>query len=66
MTHPRRSYGRGVGLEDASDHRAVRQHVIIVVVPFATGGRCAFQGEVILFHWHANQTVSPPRSRGPL
>jgi hypothetical protein len=25
--HPRRSYGRGVGLEDATDNGAVRQHV---------------------------------------
>jgi hypothetical protein len=31
--HPRASYGRGVGLEDAADHDAIRKHVEIVAVP---------------------------------
>src|SRR5262249_43432671 len=29
------SYGRRIGLEDASDHDAVREHVEIILIPFA-------------------------------
>jgi hypothetical protein len=36
--HPGRSYGRG--LENASDHEAIGEHVEVVVIPF-TGGRLA-------------------------
>jgi len=41
--HPRWSYGRRVGPIDASDGFSIRQHVIIVVLPFVAGtrGRCA-------------------------
>jgi hypothetical protein len=33
--HPRASYGRSVGLEDAADNSAIHEHVEIVVIPFA-------------------------------
>jgi hypothetical protein len=36
--HPRRSYRRGVGLENAADNFVVGEHVEIVVIPFP-GGR---------------------------
>jgi hypothetical protein len=37
--HPRRSYGRGVGLEDAADNSTVGKHVEIVLIPFAGRAR---------------------------
>src|SRR5262245_49531770 len=37
--HPRRSYGRRIGFEDAADHFAIGQHVVIVVIPFAGRAR---------------------------
>src|SRR5215831_18316851 len=48
--HPRRSYGRCIGVEDAADSFAVGQHVEIVMIPLAgwTRGRGAFEAEVIL------------------
>jgi hypothetical protein len=36
----RRTYGRRVGLEDAADHNAIRQHVEIIVVPLARRPAC--------------------------
>jgi hypothetical protein len=33
--HLGRSYGRGIHLEDAADHRAIRHHVKIVVILLA-------------------------------
>src|SRR5207302_628451 len=46
--HPRRSHGRGSGLEDATDHRAIREHVVIVVVPLAgwARSRCALEDQL--------------------
>src|SRR5262249_31345980 len=46
--HPRRTYGRGVGLEDASDNGAIRRHVKIVgtPVPGRARGQGAFEDEV--------------------
>jgi hypothetical protein len=37
--HPRRTYRRGIGLEDTADNLAVRQHVVIVVPLTAWAGR---------------------------
>jgi hypothetical protein len=37
--HPRRSYWRCIGLEDAANNFAVGEHVEIVVIPFAGGAR---------------------------
>jgi hypothetical protein len=44
--HPRRCYG-GVHLQDAADNGAVRQHVVIVVVPLAgwAAYRCALEDQ---------------------
>jgi hypothetical protein len=49
--HPRCPDRRSIGLEDASYNRAVRQHVEILVIPFAgrPGGRCAFEDQLV---WH--------------
>jgi hypothetical protein len=33
--HPRHSYGRGVNLEDAAENGAVRQYIVIFIVPLA-------------------------------
>jgi hypothetical protein len=33
--HPRRSYRRCIGVEDATDSFAIGQHVEIVIIPFA-------------------------------
>jgi hypothetical protein len=33
--HPRRAYGRRIGLEDASDNEAFGEHVEVVIVPLA-------------------------------
>jgi hypothetical protein len=30
--HPGRSYGRGIGLEDAADNGAIREHVVVVII----------------------------------
>src|SRR5258708_36851566 len=37
--HPGRAYRRGCGLEDATDDRAVGEHVVVVVVPLAGRAR---------------------------
>jgi hypothetical protein len=68
--HPGRSYGRGVGFEDAADNDAISQHIIIIIIPFAgwTTSRCAFedQREHHLIQWRLNR--GPPtglcQSRG--
>jgi tripartite-type tricarboxylate transporter receptor subunit TctC len=46
---PWRAHGRGGGLEDAADYRAIGQHVEVVIVPFAGGarGRRAFKDQVV-------------------
>jgi hypothetical protein len=33
------SYRRGVGLEDATDHSAVREHIEIILIPLAGRAR---------------------------
>jgi hypothetical protein len=33
--HPRRSFRRGVYLEDAADDSAIGEHVVVVVTPLA-------------------------------
>jgi hypothetical protein len=33
--HPRHPYGRGVGLEDAAGDGAIRDYVIVVLIPLA-------------------------------
>jgi hypothetical protein len=38
--HPRRTYRRGVDLEDAADHTAVREHVEVIIVPLAGRAAC--------------------------
>src|SRR5262249_56365291 len=45
--HPRASYGRSFGLEDAPDHEAIGEHVVIVVAPLtgSTRGGCAFEDQ---------------------
>jgi hypothetical protein len=37
--HPRASYGRRVAFEDAADHDAIGEHVVVVVVPLAGWAR---------------------------
>src|SRR5262249_43342559 len=51
--HPRRADRRRIGLEDAADNLAIGEHVVIIVTPLAgrTRGRCAFEDEIVLFHW---------------
>jgi hypothetical protein len=68
--HPRVSYWRGIGLEDAADNFAVGEHVEIVVIPFAggTASRRAFEGEVILIRGRRSASpggAQPPPSLGP-
>ena len=48
--HPRASYGRGVGFEDAADDCPIRRHVKIVRIPLPGGarGRGAFEDETHL------------------
>src|SRR5215813_2556515 len=62
--HPRHSDGRGVNLEDAADNAAVRQHVVILIVPLArrTRGPCALQDQV----GHRPSPLPPPASRPAL
>jgi hypothetical protein len=38
--HPWHSYRRRVGFENAADNDAVRQHVIVVIIPFARRTAC--------------------------
>jgi hypothetical protein len=44
--HPRASYGRRVGLEDAADSGAIGKHVVIVLIPLArrAARRSMFEG----------------------
>jgi hypothetical protein len=53
--HPRRSYGRSVGFEDAADNSAVRQHIEIVVIPVAGWAVCRrsseYAGFLLLIQW---------------
>ena len=37
--HPRHSYGRCVNLEDAADNSAVRQYIVIFIIPLARRAR---------------------------
>jgi hypothetical protein len=50
--HPRRADGRRIGLEDAPYHNALREHVVVFVVPLAGGlaGRCAFEDQIVFVH----------------
>src|SRR5262245_54079888 len=45
--HPRRAYGRRGGLEDATDHRTIGEHVEVVIAPLAggPGGGRAFEDQ---------------------
>jgi hypothetical protein len=45
--HPRRSYWRCIGLEDATDNGVIRQHVEVIVIPLTGGaGRRALAGSI--------------------
>jgi ABC transporter substrate binding protein len=51
--HPRFPDGCSICFEDAADHDPTREHVEVVVIPFAgrAGSRGPFQEQVVFFHW---------------
>ena len=66
--HPRRSYGCGVGIEDAANDLAAGEHIEIVLIPVAGSAACrgSFENKQLaagFYHCHRFALQSSSASR---